>query len=231
MKKLVVSLLLIASLASACNFSGGRPTATDTPTLAASTQPMNTATAIPPTTTPLPTSTPAASLGTIVLDFTALLCDAEWMNGAVHLKTCPPSGSDQSGGYAILADPVTEGLPDGTPAILTFAGSNSAAIFLRYPTLTVHNGDHFRAGLRCEINIPCDVQFALEYFDTQGKYHSPFLQWNYKAGDPAIEVDADLSSLAGQSVYFMLALRPQNTASPQQNGGLWIAPYIYRPTP
>ena len=165
------------------------------------------------------------------MDFTALLCDAQWMNGARHLTSCPPSGSDLSGGYATLADPAAEGLSAGTPAILTFAGTNSAAIFLRYPSLTTHEGDHFRTTLRCQNGVPCDVQFALEYYDAQGKYHSPFLSWDYKAGDPAIEVDADLSPLAGQSVDFILALRPQNTASPQQNAGLWIAPYIFRPNP
>lgn len=188
-------------------------------------------TAIPPTSTVAPPTQP--SLGTIALDFVALLCDAKWMNGAQHLRACPPANTDRSGGYAAVIDPTTEGLPAGTPVILAFPGTYSAALFLRYPTFKVHVGDYFRASLRCSgpLNPNCDVQFALEYYDAKGKYHSPFMQWNYNPSLPDIQVDADLSSLAGQSVDFVLALRPENGSSAQDDGALWIAPHIYRPNP
>ncbi len=153
------------------------------------------------------------------------------MNGAQHLTACPDVNADRSGGYATVIDPVSEGLPANTPVLLTFAGTISAALFLRYPTFTVHAGDHFRAMLRCQTNSQCDVHFALEYYDAQGKYHSPFLQWDYKVGDAVINADADLSSLVGQSVDFVLALRPENGTLAQDDGALWIAPQIYRPKP
>ena len=177
-------------------------------------------------------ATPACLLGTIALDFVALLCDAKWMNGAQHLTACPPANADRSGGYAMVIDPATEGIPANTPVLLTFAGTNSAAIFLRYPTFKVHAGDRFRTTLRCSgpANSQCNVQFALEYYDAQGKYHSPFMQWNYNPSMPDIHVDADLSSLTGQSVDFVLALRPNND-TPQQDRSLWIAPLIYRANP
>ncbi len=185
-------------------------------------------TAIPPTATP---SSPPASLGTIALDFVALLCDAQWMNGGQHLAACPNPNADHSGGYAVAIDPLSEGLPANTPTLLTVPAWNGfAALFLRYPSFKVHAGDRFRATLRCQVNVPCDVQYALEYYDAQGKYHSPFLSWNYRAGDPPIHADADLSSLAGQTVEFVLTLRPQND-SPREDYSLWITPHIYRPNP
>ena len=155
------------------------------------------------------------------------------MNGAQHLTACPPANADRSGGYAVVIDPATEGLPANTPVILTYAGTYSAAIFLRYRTFKVHAGDHFRTTLRCSgpLNPQCDVQFALEYYDAQGKYHGPFMQWDYNPSMPDIHVDADLSSLVGQSVDFVLALRPENGSSAQDDGALWIAPHIYRPNP
>ena len=104
-------------------------------------------TAIPPTATIAPTQ--PASLGTIALDFVALLCDAQWMNGAQHLMACPPANTDHLGGYAVVIDPATEGLPANTPVILTYAGTSSAALFLRYPSFKVHAGDRFRSTLRC----------------------------------------------------------------------------------
>ena len=189
-------------------------------------------TAVVPTSTVMRPTQPA-SLGTIALDFVALLCDAQWMNGAQHLTACPPANADHSGGYAVVIDPATEGLPANTPVILTYAGTYSAALFLRYPTFKVHVGDHFRTTLRCSgpLNPQCNVQFALEYYDVQGKYHSPFMLWDYNPSMPDIHLDEDLSSLVGQNVDFVLALRPENGSSAQDDGALWIAPVIYRPNP
>ncbi len=229
-KKFVIfsfSIFLLFVLA--CNVLASPPTPTATPIPPSQTPLIPTA--IPPTATLVPTQ--PAPLGTIALDFVALLCDAKWMNGAQHLTACPDVNADHSGGYAQVIDPASEGLPANTPVILAYAGTYSAALFLRYPTFKVHVGDHFRATLRCSgpLNPNCDVQFALEYYDAKGKYHSPFMQWNYNPSMPDIRVDADLSSLANQSVDFVLALRPENGSSPQDDGGLWIAPHIYRPNP
>jgi hypothetical protein len=224
MKRKLVAIFLILISVLACDLSGAPTAPTSAPTVAATQPPAPTTTQQPPT--------PAPSLGTIALDFVALLCDAQWLNGGQHLKPCPAANADHSGGYAEAIDPLSEGLPAGTPTLLTIPAWNGfAALFLRYPSFTVHTGDRFRATLRCQANVPCDVQYALEYYDAQGKYHSPFLQWNYRAGDPFINVDADLSALAGQTLDFVITLRPEGTTPPQQDYSLWIAPHIYRPNP
>jgi hypothetical protein len=165
------------------------------------------------------------------LDFVALVCDAQWMNGGQHLTPCPDVNADHTGGYAVALDPTSEGLPVDTPVLLTMPATNGyAALFLRYPSITIHAGDRFRSTLRCQNEASCDVQYALEYFDPQGKYSGPFLSWNYKVGDPEMVVDEDLSSLAGKTIQLVLTLRPQ-TDTPQLDQSLWIAPYIYRPAP
>jgi hypothetical protein len=168
---------------------------------------------------------------TIVLDFAAQLCNSKWMNGGQKFASCPDTNSDHSAGYAILLDPASEGLPDGTPVLLTIPALNGySALFMRYPALTIRAGDHFRATLRCQTNATnCDVNFGLDYYDANGKYHSPLAMWDYKAGQPPIHVDYDLSALAGQNVDIVLALRPNNE-SPEQDLALWIAPEIYRLT-
>ncbi len=182
-----------------------------------------------PTFTPTisPTSTSIASLGTVALDFVALLCNAEWMNGTHKLTPCPHPNADLSGGYAATLDPSLEGLPATVPILLMVPTAN--AFFLRYPSFMVGANDRFRAALRCPTPMPCDVQFALEYYDANGKYHE-FMAWDYKAGEDPISVDADLSSLTGQSVDFVLTLRLFHTIeNTQQDNGIWIAPHIYRP--
>jgi hypothetical protein len=224
--------MIVVFIASACSLPGQIAPTQSVPTIpATATQPAATATEIHPIATLAPTSTSTQAPGATVLDFVAQLCNAQWMNGGQHLKACPNPTSDHTGGYAVVIDPVSESLAANTPVILTTPAQNGfAALFLRYPSFMVKTGDHFRATLRCQSYAACDVEYALEYYDANGNYHSPFLSWKYKAGDPAITVDADLSSLAGQTIEFVLTLRPNNDP-PQQDNSLWIAPQIYRSTP
>jgi hypothetical protein len=228
MRKIPGFIFILVAITLACNFSGGTPPAESTPIPQATlTQPVSTVTAIPATQTLAPT--PPPSLGTIALDFVALLCNAEWMNGGQHLQVCPVVNGDQSGGYAVAIDPVAENLPSNTPVLLTRPATNGyAGLFLRYPSFTIREGDRFRATLRCQTGAACDVEFALEYYGANNKYSGPFLSWKVKEGEAPINVDVDLSVLANQKVDFVLTLRPQND-TPQQDSSLWIAPHIYRP--
>ena len=110
---LCMCVLLVLTSACAANFPP-RPALTFTP--------IPTFTLIP-TYTPVPfyTTTPYATLGTIALDFIALLCNAQWIDprGAAYLTQCPLPGADLSRGYAAVIDPLAEGLPAGTPVLLT----------------------------------------------------------------------------------------------------------------
>jgi hypothetical protein len=227
MRRIIYLMLAFSFFLSSCS----SPAVIQPTPAATSIPPTDTATPLPPTATPSPSATPPAQLGTVALDFIALLCDAKWMNGGQHLTACPAANEAHSGGYAVALDPASEGLPADTPVLLTIPATNGyAALFLKYPGFTVHEGDRFRAILHCQSNYPCDVQYALEYFDMNGKYSGPFLSWNYRAGDPEITVDADLSSLAGKTIQFVLTLRPQNDP-PDNDQSLWIAPYVFRPLP
>jgi hypothetical protein len=221
MKKNTVFIFTsIMAISLACNLSGqSLPTVTAT-TTSAEISPAETFTPIP-TVTPIPE--------TIVVDFVAQLCNAKWMNGVQKFAACPEVNADQSKGYAVAIDPVSEGLPVNAPVLLTIPAYNGyAALFLRYPALTVQAGDHFRATLRCQnIAAACDVSFGLDYYDANGKYHSPLVSWNQNSGMAPTAVDYDLSALAGQNVDIVLALRPNNN-TPQQDASLWIAPQIYR---
>jgi hypothetical protein len=232
MKTIGRFLVFLIFLMSACTMpEQNTPTQTPPAVPPTSTQLPATATSVPPTPTTAPTATSTPIPGTVALDFVAQLCNAQWMNGGQHLKVCPAPNSNHSGGYAVVIDPKSESLPASTPVILTTPAVNGfAALFLRYPAITVQKGDRFRAMLRCQSYAACDVDYALEYYDANNQYHSPFLTWKYKVGDPVISVDADMSTLAGQSVTFVLALRPNNNVL-QQDNALWIAPQIYRPAP
>ena len=154
------------------------------------------------------------------------------MNGGQKFASCPDANSDHSAGYAVLIDLATQGLPANTPVLLTIPAWNGyAALFLRYPALKIQAGDRFRATIQCQTNsTACDVSFGLDYYDSNGKYHSPLAMWNQNSGMAPTNVDYDLSALVGQNVDIVLALRPNND-TPQQDVGLWIAPQIFRPAP
>ena len=194
-------------------------------------QPSAAFTPVPTLVPPSATSTPQPPAGIVVLDFISLLCNAQWSNGAKHLTACTPVNADHSGGFADSVDPTQEGLPAGTPVLLTIPAWNGASsLFLRYPSLVVSPGDRFQATLLCRKTLPCDVQFALEYYDASGKYHSPFMEWNFLSGDAPIRVDADLSALAGQAVDLVLVLRLFHALDTfERDNGLWIQPQVFRP--
>jgi hypothetical protein len=223
---LCLLLLLLAACAPAAILVTPKPVAaapSSTPIPAPSFTPIPSLTPVP-----APSETPPASLGSIALDFSALLCNATWMNGVQYLEACPGANADQSGGYATLLDPLSEGLPANTPVLLMIPNAN--ALFLRYPSFTVGANDRFRATLRCRAASPCDLQFALEYYDGHGEFQGPFMSWDYNSGIAPIQVDASLNALADQSVDFVLVVRLfHQIASPQEDNGLWIAPYIFRP--
>ncbi|HSB00862.1 MAG TPA: hypothetical protein VLE49_09440 [Anaerolineales bacterium] len=228
---LLASFCLIALLLSACEVSFATVPVPPTEVQASPTVAAPPTVTLIPTLAPLPspTSMPSDPLGTIALDFIALLCNADWMNGAYHLTPCPAANADASGGYATRLDSAPEGFPAHTPVLLMVPNAN--ALFLRYPPFRVHTGDRFRTTLLCATSAPCDVEFALEYYDSKGKYHE-FLQWGYRTGDPPIEIDGDLSTLSGQDIDFVLTLRLFHAIeSPQHDNGLWVAPHIYRPGP
>lgn len=208
----------------ACNLSSPAPTATLTAIPASAT-----ATEIPATPTLIPTETPIP--GEVVLDFTKQLCNAKWMNGGQKFEACPDPIGDISMGYATLIDPATEGISADLPVLLTIPATNGyAALFLRYPALKIEAGDRFRATLQCQASAPqCDVSFGLDYYDANGKYHSPLVMWDYHSGQQPLIVDFDLSQIAGQNVDLVLALRPNN-ATPEGDLALWVNPQVFRPT-
>ncbi len=168
---------------------------------------------------------------TVILDFAAQLCSAQWMNGGQNLTACPAENADHSGGLAELADPLALNLPFDTLVLRTIPAWNGFnSLFLRYPALTIEADDRFQTVLTCDATYACDVQFALEYYDAAGKYHSPFMAWNLKGREAPISVDVSLQELAGQKVDLVLTLRVFHSMdAPNQDNGLWISPQIVRP--
>ncbi len=233
MQKKTIGLLLAAMLSislAACTIPSGTPTPLPTNTVEPTGLPAATATTAPPTPTAAALDVPPPKPGTVVLDFVSLVCSAQWSNNANYLP-CPGDLSELQGGYVAYSDhTVAEGMVSVEAPLLIAHPSEGypegLGLFGRYPAFTIFPGDAFHATLACQGDSPCDVEYALEYFDADGTYHASQWKWRHRAADGPTEVSADLSALAGQTVELMLVIREKNT--PQDSWVLWIQPYVAR---
>lgn len=221
------TLLLFTTLLAACASTTNTPTPTPAATRPIFTPiPTFTITAEPPAFNILPDEP-----GTLVMDFVARACEAEWSNNAYHLP-CPGDQTDTSKGYIEYSDhTIIEGMISiDAPVLIGLPGQgqgNGIGLFGHYPGITVQYGDRFKSTVACQGDAPCNVEFTVEFFDAEGDYHSENRWgWHHQTGDGPLEIDLDLSPLAGQTVEFLLVVR--DSGSTQNAWIVWIAPRIIR---
>ena len=118
------------------------------------------------------------------------------------------------------------GKTEDEPGLLTYPkGTSNGVITGQYPAFTVQSGDRFRAWVNCQYKANnCDVIFRLDYKNngevrTSATWHEAY-EGNY------YNVDVDLSSLAGQTVKFILVV--QANGSPKDDEAVWLNPHILR---
>jgi len=161
----------------------------------------------------------------VAYDFTSNHCAATWEtnNGSV---ACGVDGG--IAGYALkLTAPVMEdGSTENEPGLLTVPqDKDNGFISGQYPAITVQTGDRFRTIVNCQHNTKnCNVYFRLNY-KVNGQVKT-LASWHEVYEGKYYPVDLDLSSLAGQSVNFILVVEANG---PQDNDqALWLNPYIIR---
>ncbi|HEY6073777.1 MAG TPA: NBR1-Ig-like domain-containing protein, partial [Anaerolineales bacterium] len=157
-------------------------------------------------------------------DFSANACSAQWRNGSVQLP-CPGTDGDANG-FVIRQD--TPHLEDGTFATLPgllVAPRNKFDGYIQgiYPAFTVQPGDRFQAMIGCEFGANCYVTFRLDYMNASGTVRT-LASWRERNEARFFNVDQDLSSLAGQSVRFILTLSAAGL--PAGDRAIWGAPHI-----
>ncbi|MBL7162186.1 MAG: hypothetical protein ISS57_06240 [Anaerolineales bacterium] len=240
MNKRIILLVLVTLFLLACNLMTTvsapteLPAETETPqpTAAPTSTPEPTATTSPSPTTPLPVpGIPVPEPGTIAYDFVANVCEAQWANSVGYLPLCPGDLDNIAPGYVtnteITFAESTTAIDAPALIVLPQQGGVNTAIFGIYPPFEIWPGDQFRTTLACQGDAACNVEYSLEYFDAADEYQTPNWQWDHKAGDGPQSVAVDLSSLAGQTVKLVLAVRDADK-DPSTDYALWITPYIYR---
>ncbi len=173
-----------------------------------------------------PTATPKP-VTTIAYDFVARYCDAQWVSGAGVLP-CPGGQGDATGFVVKLDAPKLEnGVTENEPALETHPEwVDNGVISGKFPAITVKDGDHFKAVIGCLYNgAACNVRFQLNYRADGGSLQN-LGEWDQTYDGNIAKLDVDLSSLAGKSVEFVLAVMANGPAD--QDWAFWLAPRILR---
>jgi hypothetical protein len=171
---------------------------------------------------PTPTPTPQ-----VAYNFVSKYCDANWVSGAGNLS-CPGEDDDAEGFVIKLSDPKLEnGSTENEAALETHPQwVNNGVITGTYPAFNVKNGDHFKAVIGCLYNgAACSVRFQLNYRADGGALQN-LGQWDQSYDGSIQKLDVDLSSLAGKSVEFTLAVLANGQSN--QDWAFWLQPRITR---
>jgi hypothetical protein len=162
----------------------------------------------------------------VAYDFVSNYCDANWKNNNKQLPC--PGAQDEDDGFVIkLNAPVMEnGSTEDEAGLLSVPkDANNGIISGQYPALTVQAGDRFRSLVNCQYKSKkCDVIFRLDYRNnnqvkTLGTWHEIYEGRFYP-------VDLDLSSLAGETVKFILVV--SSNGPHKDDNAVWLSPHIIR---
>lgn len=162
----------------------------------------------------------------VAYDFAGNYCNADWTNSNNTLP-CPGSDGDSKGFVLKLNAPKMEnGVTEDEPGLLTYPqDKNNGLISGQYPAFTVQSGDRFRTLVNCQYNATkCNVIFRLDYRNN-GQVKT-LASWHEVYEGKYYPVDLDLSSLAGETVKFILVV----SANGGSNGdyAIWLNPHIVR---
>ncbi|GMR10635.1 MAG: hypothetical protein BMS9Abin28_1456 [Anaerolineae bacterium] len=161
----------------------------------------------------------------LVYDFVEKYCDATWRTGAGELS-CPGTDSDAEGFVLKLNSPKLEdGRTENEPALFTHPQwINNGVISGRFPAFEVEQGDEFHAVIGCLFNaLACNVTMQLNYRENGGDLRQ-LREWDETYDGDFRILEVDLSSLAGSSVEFVLAVQSNGAFS--EDWAFWLAPRI-----
>ena len=172
------------------------------------------------------TPTPTATSGPAVkYDFVENYCSAEWISGAGVLS-CPGGTGDPEGFVVKLDNPKLEnGVFAGVPGLETHPQwVDDGVITGKYPAIIVKDGYRFKTEIGClNGGENCNVIFQFNYRADGGPLQT-LGSWT-ESYDGAIQsLNINLSSLAGSSVEFILAVQANGESA--QDWAVWIYPRI-----
>ena len=152
-----------------------------------------------------PAELTVSATDTTAYDFVANYCSATWTSGAGTLP-CPGTDGAASGYVLNVASPQLENGTIDTAPGLVVAPQNVTGGYIQgvFPAYTVQAGDYFQSVVNCAYGASsCYVLFRLDYKIGSGSQQT-FWHWKERNEGLFYRANLALSSLAGQSVQFIL---------------------------
>ena len=164
--------------------------------------------------------------GDVKYDFADNACDADWSSDTKNNLPCPGTNTGSDGFMMVLEDPDLENRQEDEPAIWMHPNhAGDGYIRGEFPKYAVKDDDHFVASVGClDGNPNCRVTLTLSYIRSNGTEHV-LGTWDEKTDGLIRAVDVDLSSLAGETVRFVLTVDTGNNSFNQANA-FWFVPRI-----
>jgi hypothetical protein len=162
----------------------------------------------------------------IAYSFADNYCTADWENNSSALP-CPGTNGDSNGSVIKLNAPEMEnGSVEDEPGLLTSPqDTNNGLISGQYPAFTIQTGDRFRTIVNCQYDSEkCDVIFRLDYRNN-GRIRT-LASWHEIYEGKYYPIDLDLSSLAGETVKFILVVSANG--GQKNDNAIWLNPHIIR---
>ena len=163
------------------------------------------------------------------LDFAYNYCNAHWESATGSLP-CPGNLSNYTNGNVTrTSSPKLEGgYQDDEPAIITVPSNGSGGYIQgRFPGVKIENGDQFTALIGCLYDhTACNAMLQLNYRIGSGAVQN-LASWTEVYEGSWNRVTVDLSSLAGETVEFILYVSNNDGAS-ADDYIFWMTPLIIR---
>jgi hypothetical protein len=179
-----------------------------------------------------PAELKVSATDTMAYDFVANYCSATWTSGAGTLP-CPGTDGAASGYVLKVTSPQLENGSIDTAPGLVIAPQNVTGGFIQgvYPAYTVQSGDRFQSIVNCAYGASaCYVLFRLDYKIGTGPQQT-FWHWKERNEGLFYRANLDLSSLAGQSVQFILYMADMpGLGSPSGDRAMWGGAQIVHST-
>jgi hypothetical protein len=156
-------------------------------------------------------------------------CFAGWESSVVDPIACPSSENLDDGFVQFVDNPrLEDGQYYQLPAILTYPDHDRSGYMVgRFPSLTIQEGDLFRATLGCRFGAgSCDVRYTLRVVLPPGGGFENLGQWRNTYTGSVQYAEVDLSDYAGEQVDLVLSVIAQDDS--RENHAIWVNPRVIR---
>jgi hypothetical protein len=159
-------------------------------------------------------------------NFALNYCLARWSTAVIKDLNCPSERDNKNGFVQLLDKPHMENRHDNEPTIWAHPDAHiDGWIAGEFPPIKVKANDRFRAWVGClNDSEGCKVTFELAY-QVEGGPVGSLGQWYEEYDGQITDIDVDLSSLAGESVTFILRVVAVDGNTKEANA-FWFNPHI-----